>query len=240
MLHNTVIQRWGADIVSGALPMGHRIGTDDAAALFGVSRTVVREAVRVLESMGLLTVRQRIGITVAPADSWNPLDPNISRWRLAGPDAAQHLRDLAELRTVNEPFSARRAASCATPEQINTLNISVVGMAETARSGDVTGYVLHDANFHRVLLTASDNPLLVGLADLVGDALVSPAARRLNTQCTPSGMIALHGNVVAAIGAGDPPAAERAARAIFTGHTLLPNSGHPHHESTLPTLLMIV
>ena len=110
MLHDTVIQRWGTDIVSGALPAGHRIGTDDAAASLGVSRTVVREAVRVLESMGLLTVRQRIGITISPANNWNPLDPNISRWRLAGPDAAQQLGDLDELRAVNEPLAARLAA----------------------------------------------------------------------------------------------------------------------------------
>jgi DNA-binding FadR family transcriptional regulator len=236
MLHNTVIQRWGAEIVSGALPTGHRIGTDDAAVLLGVSRTVVREAVRVLESMGLLSVRQRIGITVAPADRWNALDPNISRWRLAGPDAARHLRDLAELRTVNEPLAARRAALCATPEQIDTLTTAVIGMATAARSGDETGYVQHDANFHRVLLTASNSPLLVGLAGLVGDALVSPAARQLDAECTPIGTIALHGQVVAAIGAGDSPGAESAALAILTAHRPLPDSGHRLPESARPAL----
>jgi DNA-binding FadR family transcriptional regulator len=190
----------------------------------------------VLESMGLLTVRQRIGISVAPADRWNALDPNISRWRLAGPDAAQHLRDLAELRTMNEPLAARRAASSATPGQINALTTAVVGMATAARSGDETGYSLHDANFHRVLLAAADNPLLVGLAGLVGDALLSSAARRLNSGCTPTGIV-LHGNVVAAIGSGDSPAAEYAARAILTAHPPHPDSGHPIPELKRPMLL---
>ena len=104
MLHDTVIQGWEADVASGALLGGRRIGTDDAAALLGLSRTVVREAVRVLESLGRLTIRQRIGITVASADRWNPLDPRMHRWRLAGSDAAQHLRHFAEVRTVMNPW----------------------------------------------------------------------------------------------------------------------------------------
>ena len=85
-LHDSVVQRWGWDIVSGSLPPGTRIVADEAAVQLGVSRTVVREAVRVLESMGLITVRRRVGITVLPPEAWNPFDLNIIRWRLAGPD----------------------------------------------------------------------------------------------------------------------------------------------------------
>src|SRR6478609_6736668 len=105
-LHNSVVQRWGWDIVSGALPPGSRIVADDAATQLGVSRTVVREAVRVLESMGLLTVRRRVGITVLPPENWNPFDPNIIRWRLAGPDRLRHLQSLSELRSAVEPLAA--------------------------------------------------------------------------------------------------------------------------------------
>src|SRR5664279_2797682 len=159
-LHESVVQRWGWDIVSGALPPGTRIVADAAAVQLGVSRTVVREAVRVLESMGLLTVRQRIGITISPANKWNPLDPNISRWRLAGPDAARYLGDLDELRAVNEPLAARRAAECATAEQIDAMTTAVVGMAVAARAGDQPRYFSHDADFHRELLSASGNHML--------------------------------------------------------------------------------
>ena len=218
MLHDTVIQRWGTDIVSGALPAGHRIGADDAAAFFGVSRTVVREAVRVLESMGLLTVRQRIGITISPANKWNPLDPNISRWRLAGPDAARHLGELDELRAVNEPLAARLAAGSATTEQIDALTAAVVGMAVAARAGDRPQFFSHDADFHRELLTASGNQMLIGLAGLVSGALVSPAARQLTTMCTSTSVLGLHGEVVAAIQSRNAPAAESAVRTILTAH----------------------
>src|SRR6478609_4510179 len=108
-LHNSVVQRWGWDIVSGALPPGSRIVAEDAALHLGVSRTVVREAVRVLDSMGLLTVRRRVGITVLPPESWNPFDLNIIRWRLAGPDRLRHLQSLSELRSAVEPLAARLA-----------------------------------------------------------------------------------------------------------------------------------
>src|SRR5664279_5218512 len=106
-LHESVVQRWGWDIVSGALPPGTRIVADAAAVQLGVSRTVVREAVRVLESMGLITVRRRVGITVLPAGHWNPFDPNIIRWRLAGPDRLGQLQSLSELRSAVEPLAAR-------------------------------------------------------------------------------------------------------------------------------------
>ena len=221
MLHHTVIDRWGTDIVSGVLPTGHRIGTDDAATHFGVSRTVVREAVRVLESMGLLSVRQRLGITVTAPARWNPFDPNISRWRLEGPAAASHLRHLTELRTANEPFAAERAASSATTEQIQALEPAVVGMSTSSRSDDKVGYAGHDADFHRTLLAASDNPLLIGLAGLIGHALQRPAA--VEILCPPE-LIGLHGAVAAAIRSGDAVAGERAARAILGAHPPLPET----------------
>lgn len=116
MLHDSIIERCGADIVTGVLPAGYRIGADEAAARLGVSRTVVREVVRVLESMGLVTVRQRVGITVEPEDRWSPFDPRILRWRLAGPDAQRHLQDVAELRRESEPLAARLAARHATSQ----------------------------------------------------------------------------------------------------------------------------
>src|SRR6478752_7553566 len=120
-LHDSVVRRWGWDIVSGALAPGTRIAADEAASQLGVSRSVVREAVRVLDSMGLITVRRRVGITVLEPEHWNPFDPNIIRWRLAGPDRLDHLQSLSELRSAIEPLAARLAAQHATPEQCGPL-----------------------------------------------------------------------------------------------------------------------
>src|SRR6478672_12374945 len=158
-LHDSVVQRWGWDIVSGALPPGSRIVAEDAAEQLGVSRTVVREAVRVLESMGLITVRRRVGITVLSPDHWNPFDPNIIRWRLAGPDRLDHLQYLSELRSAIEPLAARLAATRATPGHCGALTAAVIGMSTTARSANAESYLSHDSEFHRTLLLASGNPM---------------------------------------------------------------------------------
>jgi DNA-binding FadR family transcriptional regulator len=217
MLHDSVVQRWGADIVAGAIPVGSRIGADEAAARLGVSRTVVREAVRVLESMGLLTVRRRVGITVSPVDRWNHLDPNVSRWQLTGPRAQDHLRALGELRRVNEPLAARLAAQHPTDAVSGSLTAAVVAMSIAARSGDAAGLVAWDAEFHSTLLNAAGNPLLAALAPLVNDAITHPAADHGGHGCGGPATIAAHGTIAAAIRTGDPAAAELAAQALLVG-----------------------
>ena len=213
-LHNSVVQRWGWDIVSGALPPGTRIVADDAAIQLGVSRTVVREAVRVLESMGLLTVRRRVGITVLPPESWNPFDPNIIRWRLAGPDRLRHLQSLSELRSAVEPLAARLAAENATGEHCGALTAAVIGMSSTARSANAASYLAHDCDFHRTLLLASGNPMLAGLADVVVEVLAGRTRHDLMPNVAEPEAIRLHGVVASAVQSRDGAAAEEAMRSI--------------------------
>lgn len=213
-LHDSVVQRWGWDIVSGALPPGSRIVADEAATQLGVSRTVVREAVRVLESMGLLTVRRRVGITVLPTDRWNPFDLNIIRWRLAGPDRVQHLQSLSELRSAIEPLAARLAARNASPEQCGELTAAVIGMSSTSRAANADAYLGHDSDFHRILLKASGNPMLAGLADVVVEVLAGRTRHSLMPDTADPEAIRLHGVVASAIQGGDGVSAEDAMRAI--------------------------
>jgi DNA-binding FadR family transcriptional regulator len=213
-LHDSVVQRWGWDIVSGSLPPGTRIAADEAASQLGVSRTVVREAVRVLDSMGLITVRRRVGITVLPPEKWNPFDLNIIRWRLAGPDRLDHLQSLSELRSAIEPLAARLAAQHATPEQCGALTAAVIGMSTTARSANAESYLSHDSEFHRTLLLASGNPMLAGLADVVVEVLAGRTRHSLMPAVADPDAIRLHGVVASSIQARDGVAAEEAMRAI--------------------------
>ncbi|MET0863011.1 MAG: FadR/GntR family transcriptional regulator [Nakamurella sp.] len=213
-LHDSVVQRWGWDIVSGALPPGSRIVADEAASKLGVSRTVVREAVRVLDSMGLITVRRRVGITVLPPEHWNPFDPHIIRWRLAGPDRLQHLQSLSELRSAIEPLAARLAADHASPEQCGELTAAVIGMSATARSANAEAYLGYDSNFHRTLLLASGNPMLAGLADVVVEVLAGRTRHSLMPTVAEPRAIALHGEVASAVQSRDGAAAQEAMRAI--------------------------
>lgn len=215
-LHDSVLEKLGRDIVDGSVPAGTRISADDVAVRFDVSRTVVREVVRVLESLGLLTVRRRVGITVLGAAHWNSLDPLVIRWHLAGPNRASQLASLSELRSGIEPLAARLAAERATPEQCGHLTAAVIGMSATSRAANSDAYLAHDSDFHRTLLTASGNPLLRSMSDVVVEVLAGRTRHALMPHRADPNAIRLHGLVASSIQIGDAAAAEEAMAQIVT------------------------
>src|SRR4051812_6009974 len=97
-LHSSVLDQLGVLITSGDLPAGEVLRIEQLESRFGVSRSVIRETIRVLESMGMVVSRRRVGITVAPSTSWNVFDPQIITWRLVGTGRDEQLRSLSELR----------------------------------------------------------------------------------------------------------------------------------------------
>lgn len=213
-LHSSVIEGWGRDIVYGNLAPGTRIVTDQMVDSLGVSRTVVREAVRVLESMGLVQPLRRIGIVVLPPERWSAFDANVLRWRLAGPDRVATLRSLSELRAAVEPAAARLAARHATPEQCGDLIGAVIGMTVTARSANADAYLDHDTTFHRTLLEASGNPMFAGLTTVVTAVLSGRTRHALMPQVAEPEALRLHQVVAASVQSGDGPGAEAAMRGI--------------------------
>src|SRR5437016_13101274 len=84
-LHGSVLDQLGLLITSGELPAGQVLRIEQMESRFGVSRSVIRETIRVLESMGMVASRRRVGVTVAPRAAWNVFDPQIIAWRLDGP-----------------------------------------------------------------------------------------------------------------------------------------------------------
>lgn len=97
-LHQSVLDKLGSLIASGGLAAGQVLTIEELELRFGVSRSVVRETIRVLESMGLVSSRRRVGVTVATRAEWNLFDPRVIRWRLAGEGRGEQLRSLGELR----------------------------------------------------------------------------------------------------------------------------------------------
>jgi DNA-binding FadR family transcriptional regulator len=213
-LHGSVLDQFGILITSGALPSGHVLRIEQLEARFGVSRSVIREAIRVLESMGLVTSRRRVGVTVAPRGAWNLFDPRIIRWRLDGEDREEQLRSLGELRRGVEPVAAGLAAQHATPEQCGVLTGAVMRMAVHGRSGDLEAYLAADILFHRTLLSASGNEMLAALTDVVAEVLAGRTHHHLMPARPEPAAIGWHAEVAQAVQAGDPEAAERAMRDI--------------------------
>lgn len=110
VLHSEVARVLGEEIVGGVLPAGHVLSLAGIEERFSRSRTVVREAVRVLESLGLVVPKRRVGVTVQPSSAWSVLSPQVIAWRLASDAREEQLRSLTQLRQAVEPAAARAAA----------------------------------------------------------------------------------------------------------------------------------
>ncbi|WP_344980282.1 FadR/GntR family transcriptional regulator [Streptosporangium fragile] len=213
-LHRSVLDELGSLIVSGALAAGQVLKIEELELRFGVSRSVIRETIRVLESMGLLSSRRRVGVIVAARAEWNLFDPRVIRWRLAGDDRDGQLRSLGELRRGVEPVAAALAARHATPEQCGALTGAVMQMAVHGRSGDLRAYLAADILFHRTLLEASGNEMLGALTEVVAEVLTGRTHHHLMPAHPEPAAIRWHAEVAQAVQAGDAAAAEHAMRLI--------------------------
>ena len=205
----------GTDIASGRLAPGQVLTLDAIAATHRVSRSVTREAIRVLESMGVVAPRRRVGITIQPIEKWNVLDPLLIRWRLEAGDRAAQLISLSELRRGFEPVAAALAAGRADPQQCRLMAAAVSDMAVHGRSGDLRAYLLADKVFHRTLLEASGNEMFRALDGVVAEVLSAQANHGPKPGTPDITTIDLHDQVARAIRQGDADAAERAMRQII-------------------------
>jgi DNA-binding FadR family transcriptional regulator len=214
-LHSNLLDALGTGIVSGHLSVGSVVTLDGVSAEHGVSRSVAREAVRVLESMGMVASRRRVGITIQPADTWNVFDPQVIRWRLDAGDRAAQLVSLSELRRGFEPVAAALAARRADPHQCRIMAAAVSDMVVHGRSGDLEAYLLADKVFHRALLEASGNEMFRALNEVVAEVLTGRTHHGMMPEKPNTEAIALHDEVARAIRLRDEDAAERAMRAII-------------------------
>lgn len=214
-LHDSVLTALGTAIVSGEYPEGQVITLDGVSARHRVSRSVAREAIRVLESMGMAASRRRVGITIQPSHKWNVFDPRLIRWRLDSEDRAAQLASLSELRRGFEPAAAALAARRADPHQCRILAAAVSDMVVHGRTGDLESYLLADKIFHRTLLEASGNEMFRALNDVVAEVLSGRTHHGMMPDRPNPAAIALHDEVARAIRLGDEDAAERAMRAII-------------------------
>jgi DNA-binding FadR family transcriptional regulator len=214
-LHDNLLTALGTSIVSGAYPAGQVLTLDGVSAQHGMSRSVAREAIRVLESMGMVESRRRVGITIQPAHKWNVFDPRLIRWRLEAGDRAAQLVSLSELRRGFEPAAAALAARRADPHQCRIMAAAVSDMVVHGRSGDLAAYLLADKIFHQTMLEASGNEMFRALNGVVAEVLAGRTHHGMMPDTPNPAAIELHDEVARAIRLRDEVAAERAMRAII-------------------------
>jgi len=184
----------------------------DLCEQFGVSRSVLREAVKMLTSKGLLRARPRQGTWVQPEQSWNLLDPDVLRWLLDRKFSIELLSEFTEIRLAVEPQASAFAAERATAEQKQAISGALARM-EAAERGDDDA-LLSDIAFHVAVLEASGNRFHSQLKDLVETAL--KISIRLTNQYKGVALasIADHKKILDAILAGDGEAASAASYAL--------------------------
>ncbi|MFI9564859.1 FadR/GntR family transcriptional regulator [Streptomyces rishiriensis] len=216
-LHGRVLDALGPAITAGEYPPGSVLRTDELAQRFDVSRSVMREAVRVLESMHLVESRRRVGVTVRPRAEWNVYDPQVIRWRLAGADRPHQLRSLTVLRSAVEPVAAGLAATHATAEQCAELTRCALGMVATSRGHRLQDYLVHDVAFHRMILVASRNEMFARLGDVVAEVLAGRTHHEVMFEDPDPAAVTLHVQLAEAVREGDPVRAERLTREITVG-----------------------
>lgn len=169
-LHGRVIQDLGHAIVSGEFsPRAPLPGQEECCARLGVSRTVLREALRVLAAKGLVDARPKAGTFVLPRENWNFLDPDILEWRLQSGERKAVLEQLYELRHMVEPTTAFLAASRAKLQDFRRMGEAFDAMAAAGRSQDS---IESDLAFHRAIIEASGNDLFASLGRVIESALV--------------------------------------------------------------------
>lgn len=168
-LHGRVIQELGRAIVSGEFPPASPLpGQEECCARLGVSRTVLREALRVLAAKGLVDPRPKAGTFVRPREKWNFLDPDILEWRFQTDERPQVLDQLYELRHMVEPTAAFLAASRAKLHDFRRMGEAFDAMVAAGRGVDS---VEPDLAFHRAIIAASGNDLFTSLGSAVESAL---------------------------------------------------------------------
>ena len=213
-LHRRVLDRLGDELTSGAVAVGSSFSTESLMERYGVSRTIAREAVKVLEQNGVVSSRRRVGVTVRPVADWAALSPMVVRWWLDSAQRPRQLRELSELRSGIEPVAAGLAAHRASDEQRAAISAAVVGMSITGPKGDLETYLEHDVAFHTTVLEASGNAGLASIAPLVREALAGRTHHDLMPSVPEPQAIRWHFAVAEAVALGDAEAATRVMRTI--------------------------
>ena len=210
--HDRLVSSLGAAIVNGDIAPGADLDVAELQERFSVSRTAVREALRVLAAKGLVGARPRRGTFVAPREHWALLDADVLRWRFADKVDERFLDELGEVRLTVEPAVARMAALRRTDRDLADLEDALAAMR--AAAGGATGdHVEADLAFHHALLRAAHNELMTQMATVI------EAGLRLRDQFVHATLTSestdKHAEVLLAVRRQRPKAAETAMRALI-------------------------
>ena len=209
-----IVQELGASIVSGVYSSDDKFPIEaDLCNQFNASRSVLREAVKMLTAKGLIGARPRQGTWIEPEKNWNFLDPDVLRWLLERKLDISLLEEFTQVRRAIEPLAAALAAERATESDLLLIQNSLARM-QAAERGDDDPYE-SDIAFHVAVLMASRNRLIGQLQELISTALRFSIRLTNRFKGVEFASVEAHEAVAKAIAAKRPKAAAKAMNIII-------------------------
>lgn len=232
-LHQETVERIAGWITGGRFASGSVLPTEDELGTeLGVSRTVVREAMRTLVAKGMVNVRRRHGTQVLPVDSWSLFDRQVLAWRLKTGLTREFVDDLIRFRLGIEPYAASLAArNTAFPS--DELDDAFARMAAAVdEDGD---YNAADLDFHTTIINGANNQFLRQLIPLMQNTLRASFSLSVLSMESARASLPMHRAVADAIIAGRPEAAETALRKLIESarEDIIARLAGPHREETV-------
>lgn len=212
-LPERVVDELGQRIVRGDFGREGSLPTEpQLSAELGVSRNVLREAVKVLASKGLLEVRPKTGMRIRAEDHWNVLDPDIVGWFAFDGSQLRNARDLVEFRRIIEPKASYLAAIRADDNDIAVIRAALAALENCiGRPADVPAA---DIVFHRSIYDASHNAVLRHLGSLVAPMMQIQVLMTTEHPGSFERGLPLHRKVTAAIARHNAKQAETYSRML--------------------------
>jgi GntR family galactonate operon transcriptional repressor len=221
-LHDRVTRKLALQLIEAERNSGEVVFPNEAdlCKQLGVSRSILREAVKVLEGKGLLEVRPRSGTRSKPRSEWHLLDPDVLGWQAETQMDPRLLRDLCEVRLAIEPTAAGFAAVRATAEEIAIIECCLEQWERLAKTHDPDEAIRLNLQFHEAVVEASHNPLFQQLNASIRQPLRAALSCTLQLPASPTLEFEAHRSLFQAIQRRDPLAA-RAASEEIVGFAML-------------------
>ncbi|HEY7884462.1 MAG TPA: FadR/GntR family transcriptional regulator [Cellvibrionaceae bacterium] len=222
-LTHQVTYTLGIAIVRGDYPVGEPLPTEaDLGAEFDISRSVIREAVKMLTAKGLISSRPRQGIRVQPAANWNIFDTDVLQWMLSGRLSLELLKEFTELRAGIEPEAAMLAAKRQNRAAIEAIRAALERLRQADLGHDDP--LEADIAFHTAILLASDNRFYIQLRGFIQAALRVSIACTNQLKGVQAASFTDHKRIFDAIDAAHPERAHAAISALLGEALSLINS----------------
>ncbi|MDF0728538.1 FadR/GntR family transcriptional regulator [Cytobacillus sp. S13-E01] len=170
-LSEQLLHDLGKDIVQGEIQPGEVLPkVEDISEIKGVSRTVVREALKGLAARRLVESSTKVGTIVKNREDWQWWDPDVLSWASHSNVSREILLQLTEVRLAIEPAAVQLAAKKATEDDIKQIKKCYKNLESSL--GNEEEWAKADYEFHNSILVASHNELMLSLIKTLHDALL--------------------------------------------------------------------